>query len=455
MSDSSSAPPPDALLPAASSEASAAANRQTTNPAMDSFAVYLAKRLMGDKGFQLGVPEEARALVEQSHLVLSYGDFGLAIACILDREKEPHRTFTASQEELVGVARACLKYTGTMNGAKMPVGVTLYEVGAGPPSEEDCQRLRALQRTFPGLTKVAITCFYLDTRSQKVWSSAPLPSLLSRIGHRGWVAQVLAEGRKSDLEIFVPEPVLPQKERLPVATAALLLLLLAMFGIEHSLKLTDGGTGLWGVDVATLFALGGMNRDAVLTHGQWYRLLSAALLHGDAFHLILNGVSLGLAGYLLESLLGRAWFLSLFLIGSLGGSLLGLLVNDDNVVSIGASGAVMGLLAAALVVSMRFPRGSTRTTIQVQLMQFLIPSLIPLTTHRQGGKIDFAAHFGGALVGLFAGYLLMKIWPSKEEAPRFPRLAQALAVGSVLLFALSLWQVKEFYPLWAASIGQH
>src|SRR6185436_12371087 len=106
-------------------------------------------------------------------------------------------------------------------------------------------------------------------------------------------------------------------------------------------------------DVGTLFAVGGMNTMAVLEGGEWYRILSAALLHADAFHLVLNGLALGLAGYLLESLLGSAWLLGLFFIGAIGGSSMGLFVNPPNVVSVGASGAVMALLAAGCVAALR------------------------------------------------------------------------------------------------------
>ena len=58
---------------------------------------------------------------------------------------------------MVSVARECLKYTGSINGAKMPVVVTIYEVADGPPSEEDRARLAALQKSFPGRAKVGVT----------------------------------------------------------------------------------------------------------------------------------------------------------------------------------------------------------------------------------------------------------------------------------------------------------
>jgi rhomboid protease GluP len=440
---------PKSTDPPDSDDPSAGSRLPTVHEGQEPFAAYLAKRLVGDKRYGPGVPEEATALAESSDIVLSYADFGLVMACILDREKDASRRFSFSQRELVDIGRACLKYTGTMNGAKMPVGITLYEVGRGPPSDDDCHRLNELRRTFPGTTKVTITGCYLDTENHTVWTTAPLQRLLQRVGYGGWLSAVLREPRKSDGEIFVADPALPSQERRPIATVVLLAFLVALFVVEHLVRIGEKGAGLLGVDAETLFALGGMNIDAVLKDGQWYRILVAALLHVDLFHLLLNGLALGLSGYLLESMLGRAWFISLFFVGAIGGSLMGLLVNPSNIVSVGASGAVMGLLAAALVATVRFPPGATRTQIQGQILQFLIPSLIPLATHRQVGHIDFAAHFGGAIVGVVAGYLLTRIWPRTEEQPRFQRVTTGFAVIALACFALSLWLAKGHYSAYS------
>jgi rhomboid protease GluP len=412
------------------------------------FAVYLAKRFAGEKGFRPGVPEEASKLAEQSDVVLSYADVGLSMLCFVDRESTPEKKFTLGKQELLDIGTSCLKYTGTVNGAKMPVGITLYEVGDGPPSTEDCARLKALQKAMPGLSKVLVHCFHLDTRNKAVWSTAAFNGLLRG---RKWLERLLREPRRKDDEIFVSEAVLPTTERRPVATASIIAVLVAMFVVEQLAKVGDEAPGLLGVNAGTLIALGGMNANAVLKSGEWHRLLSAALLHGDALHLLFNGVALGMAGFVLESLLGRAWFLVLFFVGAVGGSLMGLVVNPANIVSVGASGAVMGLLAAAVIAAMRFPRGATRTQIQVSMLQFLIPSLIPLASHRQGGQIDFAAHFGGAIAGVIAGFVLMKLWPRNEEHPRFRKGATGLAAASVLCFALSLFLTKEHYAAYAAE----
>jgi rhomboid protease GluP len=413
----------------------------------ETFAVYLGKRLVGDKRFRPGVPDEAAILAETSDVVLSLADYALTIACIVDREHDRNKAFPLSQKELVDVGRACLKHTGSINGAKMPVNITVYEVGRGPPSEADRARMKELRRV-PGLTKVGVTLIYLDLEAKTAWSGAFFEGL---VRGRRWIDRIVREPRKGDAEIFVPDAALPDRSRLPIATAGLVAFLVLVFVVEQLGKVGNKGSGPFGVDAPSLFALGGMNADAVLKKGEWYRLLSAALLHVDAFHLALNALALGLAGWVLESLLGRAWFLALFWLGAVGGSLMGLAVNPPQIVSVGASGAVMGLLAAALVAAMRFPPGPTRTQIQGQLLQFLIPSLIPLATTRHEGRIDFAAHFGGAIVGAIAGYALMKIWPKTEKEPRFGGMAQGLAALSVLGFAGSLYAANAHYGEYAAD----
>lgn len=412
------------------------------------FAVYLAKRLAGEKAYRPGVPEEAVKLSDWSDIVLSYADFGLSLVCIIDRESAPERKFTADRKELLDIGSACLKYTGSMNGTKMPVGISIYEVGRGPASAEDLARLKALQKAMPGVSKVLVTCFYLDTLNKTVWCTALFNGLFRG---RKWLESLLRGPRKSHEQIFVPEAVLPTVERRPLATIGILAVLAVVFVVEQLAKAGGDSAGIFGVNVGTLFALGGMNRNAVVASREWYRLLTAALLHGDALHLLFNGIALGMAGFVLESLLGRAWFISLFFIGALGGSLMGLAINPPEVVSVGASGAVMGLLAAALVTAMRFPRGVQRTQIQVSMLQFLIPSLIPLASFRHGGRVDFAAHFGGAIAGAAAGFVLMKLWPREQERPRYRGGALGLAVASVFCFALSLFFSKQHYPAYAAA----
>ena len=228
------------------------------------------------------------------------------------------------------------------------------------------------------------------------------------------------------------------RERFPLLTIAMLALLAAVFACELAFGVRPW-SGLLAPSVQTLLALGGLNRTLVLEHGEWTRLFSAALLHADVVHLALNGLCLYLAGAALESFVGRRWFFALFVIGAVCGSLLSLAINPPAAVSVGASGAIMGLLAAAFVLSFRYPSGALRTQIQMMTMQVLIPSLVPLAVSRTGQHIDFAGHLGGALSGAIVGLALLRTWRADGTRPAFLPLAAAFCAAGALAFAWSAW----------------
>jgi rhomboid protease GluP len=153
-------------------------------------------------------------------------------------------------------------------------------------------------------------------------------------------------------------------------------------------------------------------------------------LHGDIVHLVFNAIALFMAGMVLEGMIGRSWFVALFGIGALGGSCASLLINDPNVVSVGASGAIMALLASALLFASRLPPGRLRSQSQMNLLGVFIPALIPLATTRTSGAIDFAAHFGGALIGFAVGWLLLRALEAKHQTTS--RVGRALAGTTVV-----------------------
>jgi len=165
----------------------------------------------------------------------------------------------------------------------------------------------------------------------------------------------------------------------------------------------------------------------------------------DAGHLAMNAVGLFLAGRALESLIGRAWFGALYVVGALGGSLLSLALNPASIVSVGASGAIMGLFAAMLVVSMHFPPGGLRTGLQMNAIYVLIPSLLPLASALQGHKVDYAAHFGGAIGGVVVGFVMLRVWSQTEASPGFRQAAAAIAVAGVIALAYPAMSIPPNY----------
>ena len=233
--------------------------------------------------------------------------------------------------------------------------------------------------------------------------------------------------------------------KLPWVTFALLIILVAVFTFENMFPLAPGKE--LAPSIRTLFGMGALSRTAVLSGGEWYRLFTAPLLHANFAHIAGNGVALLLGGWLLERLIGRLWFFAFFVIGALGGSLMSLAVGPPNLISVGASGALMGLFAALFIGSFRVPAGTAiRTRLQVNSMRILIPSLLPIFSSSSVGHIDYGAHFGGAIAGAAAAALLLKFWPKTARIPQARTGAAGIAIVGGLLFVVSAGFAVVNYP---------
>jgi rhomboid protease GluP len=177
--------------------------------------------------------------------------------------------------------------------------------------------------------------------------------------------------------------------------------------------------------------------------GEWLRLFSGPLLHADAMHLALNCVAFYISGRILEGLVGRAWLAALFVVGAISGALFSLAFNPDNLVSVGASGAVMALFAALLVLAFHFPKGPDRTALLMNSIYVLVASMVPVTSG--GGKVDIAAHAGGALGGLVVGGLMLAIWRKDELRPRFAGVGAVIGIAGLAAFAFSFTPLPQNY----------
>lgn len=149
--------------------------------------------------------------------------------------------------------------------------------------------------------------------------------------------------------------------------------------------------------------LGWLSPTEVLA-GEWWRLLSAAMLHGSALHVFGNCFVLYILGRTVENAYGRAAFLSMLVFSGMVGSSLSLVTGVE--ASLGASGAVLGLLGAALALGVRhldkIPK-SLHDYFRLDLWVFVVliaaMSALPF--------VDWAGHLGGFLAGLVMGML----WP--------------------------------------------
>ena len=98
----------------------------------------------------------------------------------------------------------------------------------------------------------------------------------------------------------------------------------------------------------TLFVRWALYIPGGLDQGEWYRLITAAFLHASLIHLAMNMLILWIVGAAVEQAIGRGRFLALYVVSGLAGSA-GALLLSPNAITVGASGAIFGILGAALV----------------------------------------------------------------------------------------------------------
>lgn len=161
--------------------------------------------------------------------------------------------------------------------------------------------------------------------------------------------------------------------------------------------------------------------------GEWYRLATSAFLHDGLIHLAFNMYALAILGLLLEKELGVVRFLLVYVLSTLGGAL-GAILLSPIAFTVGASGAVYGLLGA-LVVIQRSIQGSFRNS---PLMFLLIINLLFTFAIPQ---ISVGGHLGGLIVGAAIGGLMVQF----ENHGRPKWMATMIGVlWMVTLFALCI-----------------
>lgn len=129
-------------------------------------------------------------------------------------------------------------------------------------------------------------------------------------------------------------------------------------------------------------------------HGAWYQVITSMFTHERVWHIASNMLSLWMIGPLLEAVLGRVRYLAVYLVSGLAGSALVLAATPHFGSTLGASGAIFGLLGALVVVFLR--RGLPLQQLgTVVALNFFITFTVP--------NISWEAHVGGFLAGLALG----------------------------------------------------
>ncbi len=180
---------------------------------------------------------------------------------------------------------------------------------------------------------------------------------------------------------------------------------------------------LWQELELELLLWGALAPERVLSHGEYYRLLSAMFLHGSLGHVFFNVYALYIVGGNLEPIFGRVRFLLIYFLGGLTGSVASLALGPFDGWSLGASGAVFAIFAAeaAHLYQHRRLYPSVRARLQHMLFLIVINLVIGFAP---GSRIDNWGHIGGMLGGLA---LAWRIGPRLALPPAPPRSLRDLA----------------------------
>jgi membrane associated rhomboid family serine protease len=221
------------------------------------------------------------------------------------------------------------------------------------------------------------------------------------------------------------------------------------FGISHLILAITAGVSFVAFSAPDLL-------DALLLepfwvrHGQLYRLVSVTLVHAGFLHLFLNLYALWIVGPIVESIWGKRLFVLFYVLAAIGGSTGSFLFS--NAASVGASGAIFGLVGVIIAGTMaHHPVLDRRARAVVpQLGMFVIINLVFGFVSQAGGlNIDNAAHIGGLVTGLWLGFVVP---PGKvpalrsavqhplgdEPAQRSPLLVAAGVIGLMGVLAAAL-----------------
>lgn len=207
----------------------------------------------------------------------------------------------------------------------------------------------------------------------------------------------------------------------PLLTYTLIALnvLVALGGFLSGASTTGGG----GVGAGTLIAEGAVSRPAV-AGGEWWRIVTAGFIHAGLFHLMFNMLALYILGSMLEPAIGRLRFALVYFVSLLAGSF-GALLLTPVAPTVGASGAIFGLMGAAVVLMRNRGLSIMESGLGIWIgLNLLITFTVP--------GISIGGHIGGLAGGALVAFLFYELGDRLRVSSALT-LALVAAVGGVAI----------------------
>jgi membrane associated rhomboid family serine protease len=204
------------------------------------------------------------------------------------------------------------------------------------------------------------------------------------------------------------------------------------------LILSTGGSGsvwvdrlaLWREDVQFAFPGGQVLSVQGVSDGAWWQLVTSAFTHVEIWHIGFNMLALWLLGPTLEAALGRARFLAVYLGSALAGSALVYWFVPIGTYTLGASGAIFGLMAALLVVAFK-----VRGNVQGILTWIGLNAAITVFGR---GFISWQGHLGGFIGGLLLALVIVYAPRNRRVVWQFAGMSAMGVVVVVLILVRTL-----------------
>lgn len=213
----------------------------------------------------------------------------------------------------------------------------------------------------------------------------------------------------------------------PIATKVLIGLNVAVFVLSAAGAGSGAASGLMGGVSGSVYEQGVLFGPLV-DQGEWWRIVTSGFLHGGLLHLGFNMYVLWILGSMLEPALGRGRYLALYFVSMLAGSL-GVLLVSPQAATVGASGAIFGLMGAAVALQRDRGIDPWRSGLLTLVgLNLLITFAVP--------GISVGGHVGGLVGGALAG--LVAFWLERQRVSTVATLA-VLAVLGVGFSVAAVW----------------
>lgn len=214
----------------------------------------------------------------------------------------------------------------------------------------------------------------------------------------------------------------------PVVTFTLIAINLVVFGLQFlaGIDLAAANFGMWPMSIAL--------------ENSWSRLLTSAFLHGSFLHIAFNMYVLFTLGPSLERILGHLRFTLLYLVSAVGGAVVSYLLSNPQTVSVGASGAIFGLMGA-LVVAGRRLRYDIRQVVILLVINVVIGFIAP--------GVDWRAHLGGLITG--AAMAAVLVWVPRKHRVLWQVVGTAVVL--TILVMVTLWRTVELRDMLMPTLG--